>query len=1390
MLTLGGHPVSLGLLEEVKLEIAATDRDGIANTLTVSELAPSEDEDLACGFRVPEGLRYLQFTLRARVKSLSLGRHVELSDDKSFEVNQVDTTASVHDIFLSRGGAEYVLDVLGKNGEPGPDIPIHLTFKHRAFRDTVFVTLKSDSGGRLRLSRLKGIEWFEARLADDLSRRWHPEADRVDLPGEVHAGANHPFRVAVAGNGRVTSRPDHTLLALRGDTYVDDRTDAVQLRDGFLEIGGLPPGNYELLLKTRGARIPVRVTNGEATAGCLVSETRMLEESDPAPLQIVSAKADDRKVDVRLANASAYTRVHAVATRYVPPFDPFDDWSAAARLPLARHGAIKPPHALYIAMRDIGDEYRYVLERRYAQRFPGNMLDRPELLLNPWRTRKTETGVQEAGEGEAPDRLAEEAAAMASSALAPEESVTADASVWSFDFLKTEAVVLANLKPDADGRVVIDREKLGANQQLRLMAVDPTHTVCRRVGLGESGLERRDLRMARTLDADTHFNEQKKISVVRTGERFELADTASSAFEVYDTLAKAYQLLATLSGDPTLARFGFILDWPAMSESDKQRQYGKYACHELNFFLFHKDKPFFESVVRPYIAHKKDKTFMDHWLLEDDLSAYEKEWAFQRLNIVEKILLLGRGTGAGPYVNRLFELLPPDPYTRDRLFDAALKGRAFEAPQFQGVADAAMTADDMGLEAMAPEAEAPAALSAGQPMVMEKAAEMARSESPRRSKKRMARREVEVAKREEVRRFFQKLDKTDEWAENNYYHLPIERQVADLVRVNAFWNDYAASDAGQPFLSPHFAHATGTFAEMMLALAVLDLPFAAGAHATEVREAAFRLTAAGPLVVFHREIQPADDADEAVPVMLGQNFFRADDRYQFADNEQVDKFVTGEVLFRTVYGCQVVLGNPTASPRELTLMLQLPRGAMPLKNGFYSKSQPVRMEAYGTWTLEYYFYFPEAGAFGIYPAQVAKNEGFVAGAAGQTFTVVEQFSEVDRASWAYLSQNGGDDQVLDFLREHNPHRLPLDKIAFRMRDKAFFKQCIALLRSLHVYDDTLWSYGLHHDVPDVIGEYLKHTFYADRCGMAIASPLLALDPVARMAYQHLEYRPLVNARAHRLGGERTILNDRFQEQYEGFLRKLTYQPAVGDADRLTVACYLLLQDRVDEALAFFRRVDPEALPTRLQYDYLQVYLDFYEEKIDHARKVAERYARFPVPRWRKLFANALAQLDELDGQSAGPADERDRERMHQALADTAPFLDFSIESGRVTVNYRNLKHCTVNYYPMEIELLFSRNPFLKAQGKEFALIRPGDTERVALPEGQSHHHFDLPEKIPPQQPDGGDRRPGRQPIPGLLRSFAGGAHDGKLRPPAGDACKRRNAPCQNLRQGLCTHERR
>jgi hypothetical protein len=56
----------------------------------------------------------------------------------------------------------------------------------------------------------------------------------------------------------------------------------------------------------------------------------------------------------------------------------------------------------------------------------------------------------------------------------------------------------------------------------------------------------------------------------------------------------------------------------------------------------------------------------------------------------------------------------------------------------------------------------------------------------------------------------------------------------------------------------------------------------------------------------------------------------------------------------------------------------------------------------------------------------------------------------------------------------------------------------------------------------------------------------------RKTYQHLDYLPLVNARAHQLGQRRQVLNDALAAQYHRLLKVLGYRRALSDQDRLDV----------------------------------------------------------------------------------------------------------------------------------------------------------------------------------------------------------------------------------------------
>ena len=1383
-LNVNGTPVSLKLLDDVKLTIISTDLDGIASSQELPDFKLFEDRETTHEFQVPSRLASLQFTLTGRAKKLSEGgRKIDLSAGDSVALNGIDRTEKIEFVHLAKSSNAYVIELRGKTGESKSSRPVQLAIKHRDFRDVFQATLKTNAAGRVDLGRLTDIVSITAETPENTRQTWDLRGDAHTYFQTIHGKVGDPIVVPflnrttampAAGSVAKPTRDELSLLEVRNDVYVADRFEHISLKDGLVVLNKLPAGDYDLLLKSTGTQMRIRVTDGPKLSGFVLGNVRQLELPRLAPLQIESITPADDGLSIKLKNATKFTRVHVFASRYVPEYDVFKKLSSVRGTePYVFQQT--PAKSIYLTGRNIGDEYRYIIDRKYAMKFPGNTLERPSLLLNPWAVRTTETGEQQAAGGD--DFRAAGAAPMSSSlrsdAAGVESRTPGATNLSNLDFLAQGSVILTNLIPDDAGVVKIEKDEIGPHQHIHVVAVDPVNTTYRSVSLPEPKTEFLDLRLLiGGLDPKGHFTQQKQISIVPVGQTFTLHDITTSKFEAYDSLSRVYGLYATLSQDPKLIEFSFILNWPNLKLEEKRALYSKHASHELSFFLFKKDPEFFQTVIKPYLANKKDLTFIDRFLLEDNLSEYLQPWQYQQLNIVERILLAQRLKDERPHASRhvsdLYALLPPNTENFIRLFETAVKRSSLETSDEFGfkaagdrLSERAILADSL-VEEQAANAPAPPALMLGRAVL---------PESGERFKKQVAEKEVLAkgfggAKRTERRRLsagttaadkssvdvdgdgvpnysdesrsgkdslffdapegvqlrqlYRKLDQTLEWAENNYHHLTIDQQHAGLVTVNAFWKDFAQHDPAGPFLSRNLAEASRNFPEMLLALAVLDLPFEAPKHDTKFDGAKMTLTPGGPIVVFHEEIKPSAAADGSTKVLVSQNFFRYGDRTRLEAGEQVDKFVTDEFLRQVVYGCQVVVTNPTSTRQKLNVLLQIPVGAIPVLNSRETQTIHVSLEPYHTQTLDYHFYFSAAGQFAQFPVHVARNEALIASTAAVTLNVVDKPTKVDTGSWDYISQFGSTDDVLTFLDKNNVDSVNLDRIAWRMHDPKVFIAVLEKLSQRHVYHNTLWSYALKHNIPVRAREYLMHSEQiVNTCGGRLTSTLLTIDPVARRTFEHLEYKPLVNARAHSLGKRRQILNDRFHHQYHQTLHQLSYERKLDDNDLLAVTYYLLLQDRIEEALATFAQVNVDKVSTKMQYDYCAAYLDFFTDDHQKARRIAEKYADHPVDRWRQTFAAIGAQLDEAEGKDTKLVSDEDRNQQQTQLAATEPNFDFTVEAKQIKLDSQNLKSARINFYEMDVELLFSRNPFVQHFSGQFSSIKPNRSEDVTLEEGQN-----------------------------------------------------------------------
>lgn len=1343
-----GAPVSLERLENVQLKIEVTDLDKVSTTQTIRDFELTDDELSVQTLRVPPRTTTVKVSLEGKIQSLTLGKSVPVNSHEFFHINGIDTTAEIRSVHFGRGPSGYRLEIRGKTGEPQAGVTVTVHLSQRDISKPVSVVLQSDALGFVELGELLGVTEVRAVVPTGSASDgvWRLEDSIVTLPSTLHARTADVIRIPYVGRASTVSAIDFALFELRGDSSpCRDQLDRLRLSGAFLEVRDLAPGDYRLVMKEREQGVLLRITDAPRTDRFLLSEAQGLEGSRTNAVQLADLSATAADVVVQVAHPSPRTRVHLVARR----FGHHDTLGRTLWSEVSNPEAIWSPlpESSYLTGRELGDELRYILDRRRATRYPGNLLARPGLLLNPWSLRETVTGRTEGkaggrwrqppsgaktGESERIIFYGSESGARGGVRFSP-----------NHDFLPEPSLVVANLIPGTDGAVRIPRSRLGTHRLVNAVVVDGASVIERQLWLEDKPWSPKDLTLAKSLDPTERFTERKRITAVRAGEALRIERASSAAFEIYPDLASVYRLYLTLSSNSTLAEFSFVLDWPNRPDDEKRALYSRYACHELNLFLWRKDPGFFTSVVLPTLEHKKDPTFLDRFFLGNDLTAFLDPWAYSQLNALERALLASRIPGESEVTARhlrdLYELEPIPPQDWLRRFRTGLQGQALDPSQGTGYVEDSKVLGfgqdgTVAMEEEAPEGRMRRALVA--PPQSPALAAKPPSASAARDEADFADKDLAYSK--EVVRFYRKTPPTRELAESNYFHVRNDGAGLELIPANAFWVDYAAHRSSDgPFLSENLAEPTGSFTEMLCALAVLDLPFVGARSARSAVDGVITIEPTTGFVAFCQEIAPTKSTSSA-PILVGQNLFRLDDRYRYEGSERRDKFVTEEFIINTVYGCQVVVTNPTSSLQRLDLLLQIPQGALPALSGFFTGGRFLELAPYATERVEYHFYFPRPGTFSHYPIHVSQQGDFVTAAGGRTLNVVAKATQVDTDSWSHISQQGSPQQVLRYLETNNLERTDLDLIAWRLRDTASYRtfgsSLLELLKRRHRYEDSLWAYSLLHNDLRTAREFLRHEeVVLDLCGSWFESDLVTTNPVEQRLYEHLEYDPLVNARAHRLGGTRTIDNAAFFEQYQRFLKQLGQKRVAADDDRLAATYYLLLQDRVDDALREFALVDRERVATQVQYDYVSAYLALFSTDAEAARAVALRHANHPLVPWRERFRNVIDYLDEV--QNVGSTQRSGRGAGLETNADLAerePTFDLRVQGQQIAIDYRNLSDCRVNYYPMDVELLFSAKPFANDSSAStdgldpWAAIRPALSTFVELPTDRASFEFTVP----------------------------------------------------------------
>eukprot|EP00051_Salpingoeca_urceolata_P005811 m.77604 g.77604 ORF g.77604 m.77604 type:complete len:2193 (-) comp14553_c0_seq2:73-6651(-) len=1447
VVTIHGTPVTVEVLENVSSQIEFVDQQGIPTTKQDSNVKVSDTGEIVSSFAVPEQTRSVTFTIMAEVPLLSNpGSPQKLQATKSLEFNSIDGTDVLEDAYLVPSKAGYKVLVLGRTGEPKANRIVHVRLFHAFFNEPIHAELQTDETGAVFLGPLLFVTSAEVSAGNTV-RSWNLELAQHTYPSNIHVQHGQPVRVPIMDTSRPLGAVRASLLQTNAGQFLHNRTDVLKTDDaGYLVAEGLPSGEFSLAIKDVGVthNITIRVERQASSADpdpqlaglklvlnpyqdkgsalwqcdrcecqgqdevfhsaeseydlcrvCFSSavapppSAQTLELSSRVAPQIVSAAVEGTTLNVDVANATKSSRLHVMRSQFVSDETLYD--AVAGPYPFLNPACdrLENLQSHYESGRRLGDEHRYVLERRQLKHKPGNMLDRPSLILAPVELRETETLVQEVKEREAYDRCSEQRSHAQSKQAMKHRRRLASSQTPNLDFLAEPSATLFNvavpLPEGGAGHTVVQVDlqdlRLEYGGRLTVVLVDDEDAAVRTVALDDAKtqIKTRSLALESALAQDLHFAETREVSPLLTGSSWQSSEgTARKA--VYGTVAQAFEVLQTLQRGniADLRRFEFVAKWHTLTAEQKTKKYSEYSCSELNFFLFKRDGDFFSSVVKPLLTNKLQKSFVDKWLLGLDLAEYTLPSQIAQLNTFEQVLLAQWCDQQGSEMFSLAGLVsklkdhvlfnPADVERLNYFFDTALKGSNDEPPPppppSNALADDLMFDEEdadsasggeegfygggggggMHMMAMAeamppPPMAAPMAMAAAAPMAMGMAmpqSAMAPGGGGGRAMARSMRRSLPMheeksrKKKMKAKQLAKPGDKAKQIGERNWWEVPTGAGT-HLVQPNALWLDYARflleSRPHAPFVSSNFLQASSSLAEILLNLAVLDVPFDNDVTFAKGEGNVVTILSRLPALVFSKQIRQASPGPESV--LLHEHFFDPTDRFtQSESGDQVDKFVTGEFLTFKVYGCRVVMTNSTSRPIKLSALRQIPAGAIPVSNGFFTSSKFLQLGAYSTETEEYFFYFPVTGTFSHYPAHASRNGVLCGHAHPNQLTVVSELATIDTTSWSLVANNGAPEQVLKFLETENLLRANLSELAWRLKDKSFFQAVTTLLRKRCYYDSTVWSYAIHHNDPVCLRELLSH--HEHLFGTGAVSSLVQWP--AERAYTHTEFNPVINARAHRFAHAKGIPNQTIETAYRALLDCAVRTDGTSTTLNLAVVYHLLLQDRIDDARKLLQRVPPGApgSDAQLQRDYLEAYLDFYsgDRVLATARAIAGKYAAAPVgvARWDRLFAEISNQITELDSGIATDAALLDG----GTSAIAQPSLSLKTKDNVITVSYGSLNSTTaeIKFFAMDLELLFSNNPFVRKNTKQFSYIHPNLVLPTSLPSETNKVDISVPEQ--------------------------------------------------------------
>ena len=608
---------------------------------------------------------------------------LKLSQNHQIVVNNMLGSNIFCKQFLKYSDIGYELYLLGKNGEPKKNIEFKISLTSIYTTKEIQTTLISDDNGKVTLGKLHDITKITSSIREKgdikaTKNSWEISNNhKLNLPKKLKfcEGDNLflPFLSKEFNNRNISFTKN--IITYRGSSVISNEFKKLKLVGNSLRVDNLERGNFILEIGDLKILTEIEVFAGKHwknDKNFIVTEDCLTNTTKAAPFIMISNHTiKDNILSLQICSDDLFnTRFHIFGFQFMPnnPNALCDDINNTLKNEVEKIIDINKSKNEYLSNKQLGDEYCYVLSRNKQNAYIGNTLERPQILLKRTKIRETHFKAEELqgeeeyeislnyNEGKEKNKgLQRKSTGMSKLKCKKKQKMAGKFNLENlFDnfnsFLANPAIVFSNLKPDKNGILELPNFDFEKYSSLIIVGINMRSCINEILPLKKSNFTQKNLSQKSTLKHNHFYSIFRNSSQLKVDESFKIEDITSTEIQVIDSIPKLFNLQKELrqglgrddENNEGYNFWAFLKDWYSLDILEKHKKYDKYACHEVNLFLYFRDFPYFETYIKQFLKNKCEKTFIDYFLLNDTkvLETFVKTENLIRLNALEKILLI------------------------------------------------------------------------------------------------------------------------------------------------------------------------------------------------------------------------------------------------------------------------------------------------------------------------------------------------------------------------------------------------------------------------------------------------------------------------------------------------------------------------------------------------------------------------------------------------------------------------------------------------------------------------------------------------------------------------------------------------------------------------------